>query len=371
MKSTVVFSSRAVRFARPALALTAVGFFVAGGSAGRTFAQGMPHQIEHPYAPSSSREMVLRARTASTAELSVEPVHGNVYAIFGAGGNITASVGPDGILLVNTGEAAMAGKVLEVVKKLGAGIDPTPGSPPIPIRIIINTDALSANTGGNEKIQAAAEFITAGGGGGNGGEHIMAHENVLARMSEPPAGQTKPPRPSEAWPTDTFRGRTTHTGRFFNGEGVQLIHIPNAHTDGDSVVWFRYSDVIATGDIFSTTGWPVIDLEKGGSFQGVIDGLNLILQTGLLDFKSEGGTMIVPGHGRIGDLTDIAFYRDMLTIVRDRIQDGIHRGLTLNQVKAARPTQGWDNRYGSKTGPWTTDMFIEAAYKSLSQKKGK
>jgi len=353
------------------LTAIAVGFPATISSVERAFSQGMPHQIEHPYAPASAREMVLRARNASTAELNVEPVHGNVYAIFGAGGNITASVGPDGILIVNTGEAKMADKVLDVVKKLGAGVEPTSGSPPVPIRIIVNTDALAANTGGNEKIQAAAEFITAGGGGGNGGEHIMAHENVLARMSEPAPGQTKPPRPSEAWPTDTFRGSTTHTGRFFNGEGVQLIHIPNAHTDGDSIVWFRYSDVIATGDVFSPTGWPVIDLEKGGSFQGIIDALNLILQTGLLDFKSEGGTMIVPGHGRIGDLTDVAFYRDMLTIIRDRIQDGINHNLTLDQVKAGRPTQGWDNRYGSKTGAWTTDMFIESAYKSLSQKKSK
>jgi cyclase len=353
------------------IVVAAIFLLAAGGPASRTFAQGMPHQIEHPYAPLSAREMVLRASTASTPQLNVEPVHGNVYAIFGAGGNITASVGPDGILLVNTGEAAMADKVLEVLKKLGSGMDPAPEAPPVPIRIIVNTDVLPANTGGNEKIQAAAQFITGGGGGGTGGEHIMAHENVLARMSETPSGQTKPPRPSEAWPTDTFRGKTTHTGRFFNGEGVQLIHVPNAHTDGDSIVWFRYSDVMATGDIFSTTGWPVIDLERGGSFQGIIDGLNLILQTGLLDFKSEGGTMIVPGHGRIGDLTDVAFCRDMLTIIRDRIQAGINGGLTLEQVKAARPTQGWDNRYGSKTGPWTTDMFIEAAYKSLSQKKGK
>lgn len=338
------------------------------GWAEGAFSQGMPHQIDHPYAPPPVREMILRARSASTDALNVEPVHGNVYAIFGAGGTITASVGPDGVLLVNTGEAAKAEQVLDVLRKLGAGVDPAPGSPPVPIRLIVNTDSLPANTGGNEKMQAAARFLTGGGGGGTGGEHIMAHENVLARMSATPAGESRPPRPSEAWPTDTFRGKTTHTGRFFNGEGVQLIHIPKAHTDGDTIVWFRYSDVIATGDIFSPVGWPVIDLEKGGSFQGIIDGLNLILQTGLLDFKSEGGTMIVPGRGRIGDLTDVAFYRDMLTIIRDRIQHGVDRGLTLDQVKAGKPTQGWDNRFGSRTGPWTTDMFIEAAYKSLSQK---
>jgi cyclase len=355
---------------RPVFVFAAALLGTLGGAAS-AFSQGMPHQIEHPYAPPPIRETVLRARSASTPALNVEPVHGNVYAIFGAGGTITASVGPDGILLVNTGEAAKAEQVLDVLRKLGAGVDPTSGSPPVPIRLIVNTDALPANTGGNEKIQAAAKFLTGGGGGGTGGEHIMAHENVLARMSAAPAGESKPPRPSEAWPTDTFRGKTTHTGRFFNGEGVQLIHVPNAHTDGDSIVWFRYSDVIATGDLFSPVGWPVIDLERGGSFQGIIDGLNLILQTGLLDFKSEGGTMIVPGRGRIGDLTDVAFYRDMLTIIRERIQHGIERGLTLDQVKAGKPTQGWDNRFGSRTGSWTTDMFIEAAYNSLSQKKGK
>ena len=144
---------------------------------------------------------------------------------------------------------------------------------------------------------------------------------------------------------------------------------PAAHSDGDSLAWFRYSDVIAAGDIFSTTGWPVIDLEQGGSFQGIIDALNLILRTGLSDFRTEGGTMVVPGRGRPGDLADVGLYRDMLTIIRDRIQDGVTRGMTLQQVKAAKPTQGWENRFGSRTGPWTTDMFIEAAYKSLGQNK--
>ena len=299
--------------------ICAIVVFVAVSVPAGAFAQGMPHQIDHPYDPPPIHDQVLRARSASVAGLEVLPVHGNVYAIFGAGGNITASVGRDGILLVNTGDPAMTDNILAVIKKLGDGVDPTLNSPPVPIHVIINTDSLLANTGGNEKIQAAAEFIPRNPIGFGGGEHIMAHENTLARMSQPLPGQTTPPRPSEAWPTDTFRGQTSHVGRFFNGEGVQLIHIPNAHTDGDVVVWFRYSDVIATGDIFSTTGWPVIDLERGGSFQGIIDGLNLVLRTGLLDFKSEGGTMIVPGHGRLCDLADVAFYRDMLTIVRDRI----------------------------------------------------
>jgi hypothetical protein len=286
-------------------------------------------------------------------------LQGNVFVLFGAGSNITMSVGPEGILMVNTGEAGMEEKILDVVRRLGTGIDPIPEAPAVPIRFIVNTSARPEDTGGNEKIQAAARFI-------RGGEHILAHENVLARMSEPAKGQRQSPRPPDAWPTDTFRGSQMKLGRFFNGEGIQLLHVASAHTDGDSMVWFRYSDVIATGNIFSTAGWPVIDLDHGGSLQGVIDGLNLVLRTGLSDFRTEGGTMVVPGHGRPGDLADVGFYRDMLTIVRDRIQDGIKRGLTLDQVRAARPTQGWDRRYGSTSGPWTTDMFIEAAYKSLT-----
>jgi glyoxylase-like metal-dependent hydrolase (beta-lactamase superfamily II) len=346
------------------LLMPALGFVTIFGSSSRANAQGLPHQTEHPFKPEPIQTQVLRAKYASTAGLEVLPAQGNIYVIFGAGGNIVASVGVDGIALANTGLPENADKVLATLQKLGDAVDPSSESLPVPIRLILNTDVTAASSGGNEKIQAAAKFV-------DGGEHIMAHENVLARMSEPPAGQTKPPRPSEAWPTDTYRNETNKFGRFFNGEGVQLIHLKNSHTDGNSVIWFRYSDVMVVGDIFNPAGWPMIDLEKGGSFQGVLDGLNLILRTGISDFRTEGGTMIVPGHGRITDLADLGLYRDALTIIRDRIQDGIKRGLTLDQVKAARPTQGWEAYYGSKTGPWTTDMFIEAAYKSLSQSKAK
>jgi hypothetical protein len=330
------------------------------GVPARVYAQGQPHQIEHPFRPPSMQEMVLRAKAAKTAELDVEPVQGNVFAIFGAGGNVTVSVGLDGIAVVDTGKAEMSDKLLAVIKKLGEAVEPTRDSPPVPIRVIFNTNARPEYTGGNEKLEGASEFV-------QGGEHIMAYENVLARMSEPPAGQTKPPRPSEAWPTDTYRNETNKFGRFFNGEGVQLIHTPNAFTDGDSIIWFRHSDVMAVGGLVRMTGWPIIDADRGGSFQGVINGLNLILRTGISDFRTEGGTLIVPGEGRLCDLADVANYRDLLTIIKDRMADGIKRGLTLEQVKAARPTQGWDNRWGSTTGAWTTDMFVDAAYKSLSK----
>jgi glyoxylase-like metal-dependent hydrolase (beta-lactamase superfamily II) len=331
------------------------------GLAERAMAQEVWAETEHYYPPKWNHDPILRAKYASTAELPVEHVHGNVYAIFGAGGNITVSVGPQGLAVVNSGDAANIDKVIAVLKKLGDGVDPTRNSIPVPVRVILNTDVQAWSTGGNEKLQAAAEFV-------RGGEHIMAHENVLARMSEPLPGQKTPPRSSDAWPTDTFRNPTNKFGRFFNGEGLQLIHVPAAHTDGDSIIWFRYSDVMATGDFYSTETWPRIDVEKGGTYQGVLNALNLILRTGISDFRTEDGTRLVPAHGRITDLADVGMYRDMLTIIRDRILDGKKRGLSLEQVKAAKPTQGWEARFGSRTGTWTTDMFLDAAYKTIDVK---
>ena len=139
--------------------------------------------------------------------------------------------------------------------------------------------------------------------------------------------------------------------------------MPAAHTDGDSLVYFRHNDVIATGDVFMTTAFPVIDLERGGSINGVVDALNKILDIAFPEFRLEGGTLIVPGHGRVSDSADVAYYRDMVTIVRDRVQDMIKKGMTIEQVKAARPTRDYDPRYGSP------DAFVEAAYKSLSMRK--
>src|SRR5262249_40883798 len=141
------------------------------------------------------------------------------------------------------------------------------------------------------------------------------------------------------------------------------------HSDGDSIVWFRRADVIATGDIFMENSYPIIEVANGGTINGVIDGLNRILDYSFADFRSQGGTLIVPGHGRICDMSDVAYYRDMLTIVRDLMQEMIRKGMTLEQVKAAKPTSAYDSRYGSTSGPWTTDMFVEAAYKTLSAKK--
>jgi hypothetical protein len=135
------------------------------------------------------------------------------------------------------------------------------------------------------------------------------------------------------------------------------------------MVYFRRSDVISSGDIYVTDRYPTIDLASGGSLQGVIDGLNRLLDLAIPEHHEEGGTLIIPGRGRISDEFDVLEYRDMVTIIRDRIRDMIQKGMTLDQVKAARPTRDYDPQYGAASGPWTTDMFVEAAYRSLSQGK--
>jgi glyoxylase-like metal-dependent hydrolase (beta-lactamase superfamily II) len=166
-----------------------------------------------------------------------------------------------------------------------------------------------------------------------------------------------------ALPTTTYFNESKEF--FFNDEAVQMLHQPAAHSDGDSIVFFRRSDVVSTGDVFDTVTYPRIDLRRGGSLQGVIDALNRILDLTIPAAQQEGGTMVIPGHGRLCDEADVVEYRDMVTILRDRIADMIHRGMTLEQVKAARPTRDYDGRYGATSGPWTTELFVEAAYQDI------
>jgi glyoxylase-like metal-dependent hydrolase (beta-lactamase superfamily II) len=173
--------------------------------------------------------------------------------------------------------------------------------------------------------------------------------------------------PFGALPTETFFTDDYKISTFFNEEGVQIFHVPNAATDGDSFVFFRGSDVIAAGDLVNMDSFPIIDVDSGGSIDGVLDGLNAILKLAIPEFRTEGGTMVVPGHGRLADSADVGYYRDMLTIIRDQVRALIEEGLTLEQVIERRPTFGYEGRFGSKDGPWTTEMFIEAVYRSLKE----
>jgi cyclase len=295
----------------------------------------------------------------TNAEVHVLRIQGNVYMLVGAGGNITVQAGNEGVLLVDTGLAAASDKVAAAVRQISDK----------PIRYIINTHIHADHTGGNAAIAKMGSTIAGGNVVGTIGESatqgaaVIAFKNILDRMS---AANTPDTAPEGAWPTDTYDG--FEKKMFFNNEGIEIIHAPNAHTDGDSIVFFHRSDLISTGDIFVTETYPVIDLKRGGSIQGILDTLNRLIAMSIPAEKQEGGTMFIPGHGRLCDQADVVFYQEMVTIIRDRIQDMIKKGMTLEQVKAAKPTRDYDPRYGRTTGFWTTDMFVEAVYKNLSQK---
>ena len=294
---------------------------------------------------------------APVAEVHILPVQGHISMLVGAGGNITVQTGREGILLVDTGLAPMSDKVLAAVRSLS---DKT-------IRYIIDTHVHADHVGGNEVISKSGRTIAGGNVVGDIGTSassqatIFAFQTVLDRMSSASAGS--PAAPQGAWPTDTYT--TPERKIFFNDEGVEMIHVPAAHTDGDTIVFFRRSDVISTGDIFVTNGYPIVDLDRGGNIQGVIAGLNRIVEMAIPADEQEGGTLIIPGHGRLCDVADVVYYQEMVIIIRDRIQDMIKKGLSLEQVVAAKPTRDYDPRYGSTTGFWTTDKFVTAVYKSL------
>src|SRR5690606_15941153 len=290
-----------------------------------------------------------------TDAIETWPIRDNVYMLVGAGANTTVHIGDDGVVVADSKLAGASAGLLEAIRALT----------PKPIRFVIDTHAHGDATGGNEAVAAAGATRTGGvvvrtiGSEFTEAAAIVAHENVLARMSRPGPDQ----RPQRAWPTDTFFG----TRREFavNGDGVELRHFPNAHTDGDTIVYFRRADVIAVGDLFSTESYPVIDLERGGSVQGLLAALAAIIELAIPDADHQGGTMIVPGEGYLADEFDVAEYRDMLAIVRDRVRDMLERGLPRAEIQAARPTFDWDARYGAEAGEWTTTRFVDAVITSL------
>jgi glyoxylase-like metal-dependent hydrolase (beta-lactamase superfamily II) len=277
-------------------------------------------------------------------EMHVLPVQGNVHMLVGAGGNVTVQVGKQGVLLVDTEFGPLVPRIMAEVRKLSSG----------PLRYIINTHVHGDHVGGNEELARMTPVDN------TQPLNIVAHENVLNRLTTPVTSRVTPP-PQVGLPTTEYY--LPEKDLFFNGEAVVLYHAPNAHTDGDSIVFFRRSDVISTGDLFTPERYPGIDLARGGSVNGIIAALNHIIEIAIPEDKQEGGTSIIPGHGRLCEEADVVEYRDMVTIVRDRVQDGINKGRTLEQIKASKPTLDYDTRYGPG------DTFIENVYRSLTAKR--
>ena len=295
---------------------------------------------------------LLSARAGAQRDLEVLPVQGDVFVLAGPAGNTTVQIGPEGPLLVDIQPAALSDRVLEAVEALT----------PRPIRHIILTSASdSSPAGGVGRLAEAGRYVrvidSIDPRGLDTRASIIAHVNVLEQM-------TSGGVPSDSWPTDTYF--TSEWALFSNGEAVRLLHVPAAHTDGDTIVFFRRSDVVSTGAIYDAAAYPRFDPGDGGSIDGIIEALTLVLDLTIAGEGQQGGTVVVPGRGRLSDETDVANYRDMVTIIRDRIRALIAQGRSLDQVKAARPTFDYDALYGSTEGDWTAERFVEAIYRDLS-----
>jgi glyoxylase-like metal-dependent hydrolase (beta-lactamase superfamily II) len=296
--------------------------------------------------------------------VEVLPVQGQVYMLAGAGGNVTLQVGDEGVLVVDSGAEGQSAKLVTAIERLTNK----------PIRFLVNTSSDPDHIAGNEAIVKAGNGsrgnrpAQVGGGGSpegpNAGVLTMTHENSFNRMAAGAPGFAA--LTGEALPESTFF--TPRKDFFSNSEPVQLLTQPAAHTDGDIFVFFRKSDVVSTGDIFDTTRYPVIDRARGGSIQGEIDALNTLLELTVPERNQMGGTRVIPGHGRICNEADVVDYRDMVTIIRDRVEEMIKKGMTLPQIQAAKPSLEYDGLYGATSGPWTTNMFLEAIYRDLGGK---
>jgi cyclase len=305
-----------------------------------------------------------QAAEPESGGIDVVQIRPNFYMIAGAGGNIAVQIGSDGIVLANAGTAAASADVLAALKKITPKL----------IRYVINTNAEADFVGGNANLAKAGQtiFVNLLGGGGlaaatsnGGGAAILAHDSILQRMSAPTGKAAA--FPVDDWPTEAFYPQR-QTLRM-NGEGIEVMHEPAAHSDADSFVFFRGSDVVVAGDVLDTTRFPVIDVEHGGSIQGEIDALNKLIELAIppTPFIYGGpGTYVIPGHGRVCEQMEIVDYRDMVVVVRDVIADMIKQNMSLDKIKAASPAKPYENQYGSKTG---TNAFVEAIYKSLTAKK--
>jgi cyclase len=299
-------------------------------------------------------------------QVHVYNVRENVHLLVGDGGNIVVQTGDQGAFVVDTGEGKLSDKVVAAIRTISAK----------PIQFIANTSANPHHTGGNAMLGDAGQdpslpgsfFVNSAPRGVTGlfadplsHATMIAHNNVAVRLQTLKA-------PAGAIPGDTFLEERRR--KFHNGDAIEMFHMPNAVTDGDSVVHFRDADVIVAGDVFTTTQYPQIDVKNGGTVNGLIRALNFILDKTVFRHQGEGGTYVIPGHGFVADEHEVVEYRDMVVIVRDRVKAMIDAGATLQQIQAARVTADYDTRYGANSGPWTTAMFVDAVYNTLRAQQG-
>jgi glyoxylase-like metal-dependent hydrolase (beta-lactamase superfamily II) len=302
----------------------------------------------------SIKPLTAAAQQAAT-NLDVLEVRPSFFVIAGAGANIGVQIGEDGLVIVDAGSAAAVPGVLAAIKRLS----------PKPIRYVIDTGPDADHVGGNEALSSAGEKLFAGGLPGGGQPNaastadrvapVVAVEGVLRHLAKSPAA---------VWPTEVFH--YARKAMYLNGEAIEMLHQPSAHTDSDLFVFFRRSDVVMAGEVLDTRQFPVIDVARGGSIQGELAALNRLVELAVPStpvVTREAGTIVVPGHGRLCDAYDVVEYRDMLTIIADRVRDSIKAGKSLAGVKAAQPAKGYVGRYGNP------DALVEAVYRSLAKEK--
>jgi glyoxylase-like metal-dependent hydrolase (beta-lactamase superfamily II) len=273
----------------------------------------------------------------AAVQIQTVPVAAGLYLLVGQGGNIALSTGSDGAFIVDTQYAPLSDKIQAAVTAAGGGA----------VEFVVNTHWHGDHSGGNENF-------------GNAGATIMAHDNVQARMSTSQVssldGQTTPPSPPAAIPVVTYPSRMTF---HWNGNAINLIHVPNAHTDGDSVVHFTNLNAFHMGDTFFNGMFPYIDVNSGGSLEGIIAAANEVLD------RSNAETKIIPGHGPLATPADLRKYMEVLSAVRDRMQTLIDQGRSEDEVVAADPTEEWDASWGA--GFMNPESFTRFAYKSMTR----
>jgi cyclase len=269
-------------------------------------------------------------------EIKVHPVAGAVYMLEGAGGNIGVSVGDDGIVIIDDQFAPLAPKIKTALKGISNK----------PVRFVINTHWHGDHVGGNSQFGTDST--------------IIAQENVRKRMQE---GSTTPdrtvkPYPKEALPIITFNDRATV---HLNGEDIRAIHAASGHTDGDSIIYFTKSNVIHMGDDFVTYGFPFIDLESGGSVEGMIAAVEKVISTAPADAK------IIPGHGPISSVADMKPFVQMIRETRSKVEAGLKQGKTIDQLKQEKVLSGYEKWSGDFID---TNKWIDTLYHDLTDKKG-